>query len=117
MASPFPGMNPFLEQNDTWEDFHSNFITRAQETLSAQVGANYLVKIEVRLLLHELSADERRFIGRADVGAIRPQNTGTSMPAVASASAPVQLRLPAVEVEHDEQPSHQADNDEHLQQR
>ena len=53
MPSPFPGMNPYLEQNDTWEDLHHNFITRAQETLSGQVGPNYLVKIEVRLILHE----------------------------------------------------------------
>ena len=46
MPSPFPGMNPYLEQSDTWEDFHTNFITRAQEVLSGQVGPNYLVKIE-----------------------------------------------------------------------
>jgi hypothetical protein len=48
MPSPFPGMNPYLEQNDTWEDFHANFIIRAQEVLSTQVGQNYLVKVEVR---------------------------------------------------------------------
>jgi hypothetical protein len=48
MPSPFPGMNPYLEQDDTWEDFHTNFITHAQETLSGRVGSNYLVKIEVR---------------------------------------------------------------------
>src|SRR5438105_3521144 len=59
MPSPFPGMNPYLEQSDTWEDFHANFITRAQEALCGQVGPNYLVKVEVRLLLHELSAEER----------------------------------------------------------
>jgi hypothetical protein len=59
MPSPFPGMNPYLEQNDTWEDFHTTFITYMQEALSEQVGPNYLVKIEVRLILHELSAEER----------------------------------------------------------
>lgn len=99
MPSPFPGMNPFLEQADTWEDFHTNFITRAQEVLSNQVGPSYLVKIEVRLLLHELSAAERRYMGRADVGitsppAMTPARTGTT-----ASPAPVQLQLPAVEVE------------------
>jgi hypothetical protein len=39
-------MNPYLEQNDAREDFHTNFITHAQEALSGQVGPNYLVKIE-----------------------------------------------------------------------
>lgn len=33
MPSPFPGMNPYLEQPDTWEDFHHNFMTRVQEML------------------------------------------------------------------------------------
>jgi hypothetical protein len=96
MPSPFPGMNPYLEQNDTWEDFHHNFMTRAQAALSSQVGPNYLVKIEVRLLLHELSAEERRFVGRADVGIIASSTAGPSGRALA---APIQLQLPAVEIE------------------
>ncbi len=44
MPSPFPGMNPYLEQNDTWEDFHHDFITRAREILTGKVGPNYLIK-------------------------------------------------------------------------
>jgi Protein of unknown function (DUF4058) len=98
MPSPFPGMNPYLEQSDTWEDFHHDFITRAREMLSEQVGPNYLVKIEVRLYLHELSAEERRYFGRADVGITSPTAT---KPAVAAppAPAPMRLTLPAVDVE------------------
>jgi hypothetical protein len=99
MSSPFPGMNPYLEQNDVWEDFHANFITRAQEILSHQVGPNYLVKVEVRLILHELSAGERRFLGKADVGVAEVPGLSKTGMAVASASAPMHLRLPAVEVE------------------
>lgn len=66
MPSPFPGMNPYLEQPDAWEDFHQDFLVRAREALMAEVGEHYLVKIETRLYLHELSAEERRFVGRAD---------------------------------------------------
>jgi hypothetical protein len=99
MPSPFPGMNPYLEQNDTWEDFHTNFITRAQEALSGRVGSNYLVKIEVRLLLHELSAAERRFMGRADVGVTAPPEYNPGGHGTAFSSAPVHLQLPAVDVE------------------
>jgi hypothetical protein len=90
-------MNPYLEQNDTWEDFHQELITRAREVLEAQVGPNYLVKIEVRLYLHELDDDERRFMGRADVG-IAPKDDERSGGTVATARAPMQLVLPAVEV-------------------
>jgi hypothetical protein len=27
MASPFPGMNPYLEAPEIWEDFHANLAT------------------------------------------------------------------------------------------
>src|SRR5437016_3836978 len=58
MPSPFPGMNPYLEQNDAWQDFHTSFITFARDAIRSQLGPNYLAKIEVRLILHELSAEE-----------------------------------------------------------
>jgi hypothetical protein len=99
MPSPFPGMNPYLEQNDTWEDFHHSFLIHAREASTGQVGPNYLVKIEVRLILHELSAEERRFIGRADVGVIAPPTAAASASSPAAIAAPVELQLPAVEVE------------------
>jgi hypothetical protein len=98
MPSPFPGMNPYLEQSDTWEDFHQSFITHARDFLTGQVGPNYLVKIEVRLYLHELSAEERRFLGRADLGVTGPPSKGTST--AAEVTAPVQLEMPALDVEH-----------------
>src|SRR5947209_19956470 len=99
MPSPFPGMNPYLEQNDTWEDFHNEFITRTREILTGLVGPNYLVKIEVRLYLHELSAEERRYFGRADVGVTAPPAAEPPASAASLATAPVRLTLPAVDVE------------------
>jgi hypothetical protein len=33
MPSPFPGMNPYLEQYDAWHDFHERFIPLAAELL------------------------------------------------------------------------------------
>jgi hypothetical protein len=92
-------MNPFLEQSDTWEDFHNSLLTHTRDMLSPQLGPNYLAKIEVRLLLHELSAEERRFLGRADVAVTTPVAGAVGAPAAALMTAPVQLRLPAVEVE------------------
>src|SRR5688500_14490720 len=97
MASPFPGMNPFLEQSDTWEDFHQDYMTRAREVLTGEVGPNYLVKIETRLYLHELSAEERRFMGRADVGITGPP-PGAKQSA-AGILAPASLAMPSIDVE------------------
>lgn len=71
MPSPFPGMNPYLEQDDAWEDFHQRFITHAADTLAPRVGDNYFVKIRVRSDLQELSLYERRLTGRAVVNGAR----------------------------------------------
>jgi len=93
-------MNPFLEQNDSWEDFHHNFIARAQETLNSEVGPNYIVKVEVRLILHELSANERRFFGRADVGVTGPPPGECSVSSLSMIAAPLQIIIPAVDPVH-----------------
>jgi hypothetical protein len=92
-------MNPYLEQNDTGEDFHQSFITRARDVISPQLGTNYLVKIEVRLYLHELSAADRRYFGRADVGVTEPEREASGSAAAGVVAAPVQLVWPEVEVE------------------
>jgi hypothetical protein len=93
-------MNPYLEQDDVWEDFHLNFMTRAQEVLAGEVGPNYVVKVETRLYVHELSAKERRLGGRADVGiAIVPGASQTATPAAAVASAPLEVIFPSVDIE------------------
>lgn len=89
-------MNPFLEQEDTWEDFHHNFLTRAQEALNTQVGSDYLVKVEARVYIRALSDEERRFFGRADVALSTVGESGAGA-AVASIAAPVELVLPEVE--------------------
>jgi len=96
MPSPFPGMNPYLEQNDTWEDFHHEFLTRARAQLEPQVGAAYYVKVEVRPYIHELSADERRYFGRADAAVTSRAERDRGVP-VAEIESPVTLTMPAVE--------------------
>jgi hypothetical protein len=91
-------MNPYLEQSDVWPDIHQSFLIHARDSLSTQVGPNYLVKVEVRLILHERSAEERRFVGIADVGVAQTHERPTG-PATHTLEAPVLLQLPAVEVE------------------
>src|SRR5256885_4356231 len=103
MPSPFPGMNPYLEQDAVWPDFHQTFLTAARAALAGRVGPNYVVRIEERLYVHE-QGYESRFVGRSDVSvaieAPRGQPRGTG--AIAAPEAPVRMRLtPAVDVERD----------------
>jgi len=93
-------MNPYLEQDDVWQDFHQSFIPLVREALSEQVRPGYFVKVEEHLFIHELPAEERRLLGRADVavGDRRPERSSPSGTEVIEAPAYGQLAL-AVDVE------------------
>src|SRR5207244_3232833 len=67
MPSPFPGMNPYLEQESVWHSFHEQFPAYCQEVLTAQVRPKYFVKLDVNIYIHELPSDQRRLGGRPDV--------------------------------------------------
>ncbi len=63
MPSPFPGMNPYLEQDRAWNDFHESFMPAARDAIAAQVRPHFIAKINRHVFVHELSADVRRFSG------------------------------------------------------
>ena len=68
MPSPFPGMNPYLEQPSVWQDFHQRLVTHISEALTGQVRPQFSVKIEESVFIHEPAADERgRRLARPDV--------------------------------------------------
>lgn len=100
MSSPFPGMNPYLEQDDVWHDFHERFLPAAAEVIGAQVQPEYTVKIDEHIYVHELLTESRRLLGRADLGvaAVRSGLSSPS-PAVGLLDAPTHVRLPAVDIE------------------
>jgi hypothetical protein len=45
MPSPFPGMNPFLEQDDAGHYFHKRIVPAITERLVAQVRPDFVVRI------------------------------------------------------------------------
>jgi hypothetical protein len=96
MPSPFPGMNPYLEQPEVWLDFHESFMPRARDALNAQVGEGYVVKIEERIYVHGSSSEERRALGRADVAISELPHTRAATAGVGILEAPL-LVQPLVE--------------------
>ncbi|MDB5354522.1 MAG: hypothetical protein JWN24_975, partial [Phycisphaerales bacterium] len=48
MSSPFPGMDPYLEDPTVWEEFHHVFITECMYLLSERLPNTYLAKINER---------------------------------------------------------------------
>lgn len=100
MPSPFPGMNPYLEQERVWSDFHESFMPAARDVLAAQVRPHFIAKINEHLFIHELPEDARRFVGRADISVTQPPFAPSSEGTAATTlQAPAKVRLPAVDVE------------------
>lgn len=48
MPSPFPGMDPYLEQPAFWSAFHSRLIVALADTLAPQLRPRYYVEVETR---------------------------------------------------------------------
>jgi hypothetical protein len=94
-------MNPYLEQDDVWHDFHEDFLPRLREQLADQLGAHYIVKIDEHVYIHEPPAEERTFLGRSDVfvGWRRPSPEQGAATATIPTTAPAQVVLPTVDVE------------------
>ena len=100
MPSPFPGMNPYLEQERVWNDFHESFMPAARDAIAAQVRPHFIAKINEHLFIHELPEEPRRFVGRSDVSVTQPPFApGSDAAPTASVKAPAKVRLPAVDTE------------------
>lgn len=49
MKSPYPGMDPYIEQCGLWEDFHDALIQDIKNTLTVAVPERYLVRTGERV--------------------------------------------------------------------
>jgi len=48
MPSPFPGMDPYLEQPTFWSSFHSRLIVALADAIAPQLRPRYYVEVETR---------------------------------------------------------------------
>ena len=101
MPSPFPGMNPYLEQGRSWHDFHERYIPKAAESITPQVRPAYLVRIDEHVYIHELAEAKRRFVGRADATVTAKKGKDAPLPSTGAVlEAPAYALLsPAVDFE------------------
>ena len=99
MPSPFPGMNPYLEQSDHWQDFHTEFLGDLRHQLDARIGTDYIVQLEKHVYIHELPPEPRRFLGRPDVSVVRSGAFAAGQPHFGLLEAPAEVELPEVDVE------------------
>jgi hypothetical protein len=82
-------MNPYLEQEDVWHDFHQSYIAALRGSLARQIRPKYIAKIDENVYIHELSAEERFLLGRPDVAVLaarRPAGTSVGVKSIAAPS-------------------------------
>src|SRR5574341_314245 len=91
MPSPFPGMDPYLEDSSRWADFHPTLIVTLRRHLSRLVSPNFHVDIQEQVYLTEPGEEERRRIA-PDVFV-----TVSSSTQAAPASGTVAITTPVVE--------------------
>ena len=60
MNSPFPGMDPYLEDPAVWEEFHHVFVTECMYFLSERLPEGYVAKIGERVELIGLNDEAAR---------------------------------------------------------
>ncbi len=101
MPSPFPGMNPYLENENTWHNFHMLFPFTVFEMLVPKVRPKYYLATDEHVYIHELPEQPRRGLGKPDVSIAEtaasreiPEQVETMVQTV-----PQRVTLPAIETE------------------
>lgn len=92
MPSPFPGMNPFLEQEDVWSDFHNRFIPAAADAIGPQVQPAYIVKIDQNVFVQEPEEDTQAFV-RPDVFVTEDLGQLAAAPGMVAVARPSRARI------------------------
>lgn len=108
MDSPFPGMDPFLEDQRLWESFHNRFIGVLDEVLSARVRPDFYVEEQSSVYIVELGAQPRPPVkpdiylidaGRAaSAGMTAVADRPITQPRVVTARFPEELRQRYLEI-------------------
>ncbi|MBI3958863.1 MAG: DUF4058 family protein [Chloroflexi bacterium] len=74
MPSPFPGMDPYIEQPRLWVDFHSNLASEIQAELNRQIRPAYFARLTPYTTYEVVELALSRLQGiRPDVGVMREQ--------------------------------------------
>jgi hypothetical protein len=97
MPSPFPGMDPYLEDL-SWMNFHNQFCAEIARQLGPKVRPRYLARLTERYFSEiALEADEPERLSYPDVSVTEsaPGPGRGGAVAVATVAAPVRVLMPS----------------------
>jgi len=99
MPSPFPGMDPYLENPAYWSDFHSRFINYWCEAIADALPPQYEATLGERVYLVEQNPDACK-LGIPDVALVESNERpgeGTHQPASVATLDPITIPLTILE--------------------
>ena len=67
MLSPFPGMDPYIEDPEVWSDFHGGLADEMRAQLNSALQPRYVARLTPRVTYDIVEVAERRNV-RPDVG-------------------------------------------------
>ena len=108
MPSPFPGMDPYLEEPGFWPDVHHELISNVRAELNVQLQPKYFARLEDRVYLSDETDPGRdhfvvpdvRVIARADRPAAS-RTAGAEPVAVADDVQPIEVSTLAEDELHE----------------
>lgn len=90
MPSPFPGMDPDIEQRTIWQDFHSNLASEIQGRLNPLLRPRYYAAFTPYMTYEEVEIAIPR-AGRPNVGVLHSdEGPGVAAAKVAIHPAPAE---------------------------
>ena len=94
LSSPFPGMDPYLEDPTEWQSVHFQLIARISDLLSEAVAPHYFVRVDQRVYVTTPGDVDRRTI-EPDVYLLRQAAAPYQTTAAPSGVTPFLLVQPA----------------------
>ena len=79
MPSPFPGMDPYLEQPEIWNECHTALIYLIHAQLNARLPDRYTASTDIHVWFQEGDAEARRVRREPDVFVSENPTGGSSI--------------------------------------
>ena len=100
MLSPFPGMDPYLEEPSGWPSVHHRLIAVISDMLADQLAPHFYVSIEERVYISDIDDPESRQQIAPDIYLVERPSSGMSEGSIAGVITPPTMiePLPALEV-------------------
>src|SRR5437762_6489586 len=96
MSSPFPGMDPYLEEPSVWPDCHAGLIVARCADLNAHLPERYAAWKDRNVWVYEPDAETRSRLKKPDVFVTEPAGPSDGSGGVAVLSAPATSVLPVI---------------------